>query len=94
VLVKLNSKIGVLFKVNVSSWLILSGLVMFTRIVSTPTLSVMFVCIVIVLVTLKVLLLVGVLIMTFGDMTSSPTKKVLSVELILFTLSFANKSTV
>jgi len=94
VLLKLNSKNGVLFNVNVSSWLMLSGLVIFTRTVSTPTLSVTFACKVIVLVTLKIEPLVGILMTTLGDMTSSPTKNVLSVKFMLFTLSFAKKSTV
>jgi len=94
VLVKFNSKVGAEPRVNCSSWLTLSGLVMFTRTVSTAMLSVTFAWMVTWLDTLKVVPLVGTTMMTCGPNTlSSLTKKVLSVELMLFTLSFAKNVT-
>jgi len=94
VLLKLNSNTDELFRVKVSSWLTLSGLVMFTRTVSTAMLSVMFAWMVTWLDTLKVVPLVGATMLTCGaKMLSCDTKKVLSVELMLFTLSFAKNVT-
>jgi len=57
-------------------------------------LSVTFDCMVIVSVALNMVSFAGLVIFTDGASTSCPTKKVVSVLLILFEVSFAKKSTV
>lgn len=91
-LVKLNWKRSPPAGVRLCIVVVPSGKLMFTVTLSTAMLSVTFAMRVMVSVALKLLAFAGCVMTTCGPSTlSSPTKKVVSVELILLVVSLAKK---